>query len=83
MAWSVKSRVKGGGGGGGAGGNGPFVRHTEKNGQKITQPKNIANIIGEAIINLPHIIQLIFSVSKIEKTYSNPTAQNHTINPFH
>ena len=38
--WSAKSKVRG---------EGPFIKHTEKNGQKITEPRDIANKIWKAI----------------------------------
>ena len=44
----------------------PSVKHIEENGQKINQPKDIANTIGEAIstVHLPHIVQPNFDASK-------------------
>ena len=40
--WDMVRKIKGKGGS-------PSVKHIEKNGQKITQPRDIANTIGEAI----------------------------------
>ena len=40
--WDMVCKIKGKGGG-------PSVKHIKKNGQKITQPRDIANTIGEAI----------------------------------
>ena len=70
--------------------DGSSVKHIEKNGQKTTQPKDIAiNTIGEAIypaINPLHIIHLNSNASKIEKRDTeldlNQIIPNHTINSF-
>ena len=40
--WDMVRKIKGKGGG-------PSIKHIEKNGQKITQPRDIADTIGEAI----------------------------------
>ena len=40
--WDMVRKIKGKGGG-------PSIKHIEKNGQKIPQPRDIANTIGEAI----------------------------------
>ena len=40
--WDMFHKIKGKGGG-------LSIKHIEKNGQKITQPRDIANAIGEAI----------------------------------
>ena len=40
--WDMVRKIKGKGGS-------PFVKHIEKNGKRITQPRDIANTIGEAI----------------------------------
>ena len=77
--WDMVRKIKGKGGS-------LSVKHIEKNGKKITQPRDIANTIGEAISFNSSSAHYSFNASKIDKRdiplYSNLTIPNHITNPF-